>query len=130
MGQGTATWLLPGGASKGQFTQSRISRWSICRTTNNCQISKNLKEGLGLIVPEAGKELGSDPQALTRAACLYGKAHLPTSKTLTSVVRSESETVNREEVTFTLAAKQLQDAALAKPSSENKTKQNKFSGIP
>lgn len=89
---------------------------------DNCQISKTLKEGLGLIVPEAGKELGSDPQALTRAACLYGKAHLPTSKTLTSVVRAKSETVSREEVTFTLAAKQLQDAALAEPSSEKKTK--------
>lgn len=112
MGQGTATWLLPGGASKRRFTQSRISRWAICRTTNNCQISKDLKEGLGL-VPEAGKELGLRSTSADKT-CLYGKAHLPTSKMLTSVVHSESENVNREDVTFTLAAKTTAGCSLGK----------------
>lgn len=44
--------------TRSQFTQSRVSRGSMCRTTNDCQIRKYLKAGVGLVVPEAGKEPG------------------------------------------------------------------------
>lgn len=105
-----------GGARPGGWLQHRKS----ARPEQSLQVvtlQNDHLSGAGLVVPGQAKSQGSEPQMLTGPPCFYRKAHFSAFKTKTSVVCLESENVSGGKITFTSAAKQLQNADSAKPGS-------------